>query len=243
MIFNKEKFISMDEYKNIHKDIEIYKEKDINDDTVLYHYTNADALINIIKNKQIWLSQREFMNDKYEIEYPMKKLYNDGLLKGNFQDLKWESFLKTLFPNWDKQYIFSLSLDKDSLHQWSYYGKNDGYCIGFKKGQLKRMFETKNISFEDGRVIYDGSVHDILINKIIEKCNGNIMLEITDEQKRQLSEFNEENKGLFLILVLSELKDVKYYIKTITGFMKQEVNKCEDEYRFIMDFTPLGTHN
>jgi hypothetical protein len=44
-----------------------------NKENVIYHYTDINALENIIKNKTLWLSRYDFLNDKFEIVY-LKKL-------------------------------------------------------------------------------------------------------------------------------------------------------------------------
>jgi hypothetical protein len=64
--------------------------------------------------------------------------------------------------------ILSFSLLSDSLHQWSYYGKNDGYCLGIKKGNLINLLTGLKMEFTCGKVIYDKNIYEPLENKILD---------------------------------------------------------------------------
>lgn len=55
-------------------------------DTYVYHYTTGASLKGIIMNHELWLSQREYMNDVKEYEYAKKTITEN--LKQRFQDEK-----------------------------------------------------------------------------------------------------------------------------------------------------------
>ncbi len=41
----------------------------VNADGLIYHYTEADVIINILKEKRIWASSVYFLNDRQEANY------------------------------------------------------------------------------------------------------------------------------------------------------------------------------
>lgn len=133
----------------------------IPDEQILYHYTSASSLISIIENKEFWISQRDFMNDKYETKYPSEQFLE--LFKNN-NNINYDPnyFIENFLSSLHNQYILSFSLLSDSLHQWSYYGKNDGYCLGIKKGKLIELLTNLKMEFKYGKVIYDRSIYEPL---------------------------------------------------------------------------------
>ncbi len=103
----------------------------------LYHYTNLNALIGIVKNKELWMSNLWFLNDKNE--------YCEGLdiIKSECEKRKEEHkankkisiFLNTLnsaiaLLQEQSVYIFSLTTNNDLLSQWRGYG-NSGVNVEF----------------------------------------------------------------------------------------------------------------
>lgn len=125
----------------------------------LYHYTNNDALVEIIKHDSLRLSHFYYQNDPRELRYGLDLL------------LKLKDEIETICPD-SGQYIdtiahnqlpiatlpiftFSLSQKDDLLSQWRGYGSgHSSICIGFYKEQLLKI-NNKNIHIHKSRIIYD----------------------------------------------------------------------------------------
>lgn len=124
----------------------------------LYHYTNADGLLGILK-KGIWLTNIQFLNDSSEFEEGKKIIYQE--IENRIKEIKenpiptpegfhfgeinqdaivnYLNFLKmplanSSHPSFDTRnylFIFSLSTKRDLLSQWRTYSQNGGYSIKF----------------------------------------------------------------------------------------------------------------
>ena len=76
-------------------------------DTYVYHYTTGAGLKGIILKHELWLSQREYMNDVKEYGYAKEIIKK--ILKKRFPDEK-EPMLEKYnisFENFSNQFIFS----------------------------------------------------------------------------------------------------------------------------------------
>jgi hypothetical protein len=187
----------------------------ISDEQILYHYTNASSLISIIENKEFWISQRDFMNDKYEIKYPFEQ-FLEIFKKNKTISYNPDYYIENHLSSLHNQYILSFSLLPDSLHQWSYYGKNDGYCLGIKKGNLIKLLTELKIEFSCGKVIYNKNIYEPLLKKIInflDTFNGSGLKAYIDHS------------------VLFEYEDI---LNILLSCIKQEYNSLENEYRFMI---------
>ena len=127
----------------------------------IYHYTNADACQNILKQTTIRFSDYRFLNDRNEYTYIKEiflSLLNDssfpnGCVKNSIMEImKKDSDVHLLFHYDDfyhsesepietqaQYYIFSTSLEPDSLAMWNYYmknGKYEGYNLALNPGML-----------------------------------------------------------------------------------------------------------
>ena len=100
---------------------------------LLYHYTNIDALLNILKTKQIWLTHISQMNDSSEGKLILERA------KGN---RKYEKrYYQLLLKN---SYLCSFSHFGNLLSQWRAYGDVN---IGFSRESLEdasRFIEDMN---------------------------------------------------------------------------------------------------
>lgn len=86
-------------------------------DNVIYHYTNINALINILSLEKIslWATNASYLNDPNEIvegTHIVNKIENENIHPGSFCNY----------------YISSFSKDEDSLVMWSQYAANGCGC-------------------------------------------------------------------------------------------------------------------
>lgn len=138
----------------------------------LYHYTNGEALINILENDEFWLTHVKFLNDRNEYYEGVDLILT--ILEQRSAELGDELYqsLKSVFTNdqWlDKplnEAILSFSTHRDLLSQWRGYTKiGTSFCIGL---------DTKKLLSEDIRAhlrpcIYDKTEKEDIVNSIIKQ--------------------------------------------------------------------------
>ena len=123
----------------------------------LYHYSNQFVLGEIIKTKQIWLSNAFDMNDPQEITFGTEIILN--LLKQKMGDdsvifkmiencrSRNEKAFATGHPN--NVFIFSFSEKGDDLKQWIHYGNNGkGVSIEFVFSKIQEALIYDEIGSE-----------------------------------------------------------------------------------------------
>lgn len=127
----------------------------------LYHYTTTESLISIIENKELWLTNRSFLNDINENKHYEILLKNQNINPSN--ELQKED-----------QYILSLSIEGDLSNQWQYYGKG-GYCIVFDREQLIKylQFTHNSDQFIPALVKYNNDEKINIIEKIKDFVSTN----------------------------------------------------------------------
>jgi hypothetical protein len=184
---------------------------------LLYHYTDITGLKGIIENNEFWLTRREFMNDAFEEAYAreiLKTAYHNVYKNNNSADEMYEKYMIRFFE-FSKNYIFSFSIESDSIHQWSYYSNNDGYSIGIKQDDLLTEVRKVKKDWKVGSVIYDKKKQIEYLTQLIQ------MIQSVEDDKS---------------------KDNFRYINEIENFMaylfcmfKQKNHACENEYRIVLD--------
>lgn len=119
---------------------------EVDQDTRVWHYTSAAGLIGVLQRGELWASGLYEMNDPEEGEYghallqrvwdDVRPLVNDdSLIEAIESVLQMQTVERTL----NQMHIFSTSLSDDALPLWQYYGREDGYAIGFAAGALERL--------------------------------------------------------------------------------------------------------
>lgn len=121
---------------------------------IIYHHTNIDGLIGILKSKKLWATNINFLNDYNEYKIgieTLKKICDKHInleVEEKHADLEafYKSFLKTFYEkmlinlNERNHYIVSFTKSRDNLRQWMSYGaKNSSYAIGFDYEKLKNI--------------------------------------------------------------------------------------------------------
>ncbi len=192
----------------------------------LYHYTDIYGLEGIINNHKLWLSERNYMNDVNDenfIQNYLKHYFNDSK--------KWEdSILQSEMLPQKNQYIFSTSTEEDLIHQWTYYGSQQSFCIELNREALIDLFYESNneIDFYYGPVFYveedfNNSVNDKIkriINDVIKEYKGVILERLDNLSKVKTSAEKEEQYRQVFQYFYSAIKQYGHY--------------CEHEYRFTL---------
>lgn len=175
----------------------------------LYHFTTGEGLLKIITGQSLLLSEREYMNYIFEVDY------TNNLIKSVMGN---SSVSKDRF-----EYIFSTSTQQDSIHMWSYYSKDDAYCLKLNREELKEQFfnegDILNYPAFYGKVIYD------------EKTQLAILTEV---KKLIDSRGYDQNDRIWIQDML-----ISYF----RSFYKQPGHSCEMEYRFVIPEQPNKCRN
>ena len=216
---------------------------------IRYHYTSADALINILSsNPTLRFTDIGFMNDHSEMVYCVKcildfllknkskypyslELVNELLLKKHtaeeYRNLTLTTVDFTEFKNLPfippRAYVFCMSESDDSLNMWNYYvhnGKYEGYNIGFDVYEFLKSFDTSAENKADPIIFHYGKV-----------------LYTLPTQEREVKSFLDEiekNKSSKYIDRICDMALIRRYIEAFGVFFKNEAFEHEKEYRIVL---------
>lgn len=117
----------------------------------LFHYTNAVGLVGVIKNRELWATGSNYLNDPTEVSFAASALVD--LLRERLgredesedaRTLAIISLLERAFVDphspeqyhEDRSFISSFSRTDESLTLWRLYGGRNGFSIGFDEDRL-----------------------------------------------------------------------------------------------------------
>jgi hypothetical protein len=146
----------------------------------LYHYTTQTGLLGIIKDRQIWATHTQYLNDRREF------LHAVDLVRGEIQRLLDEQNTRpgeasatrievlnrmhnalSLSPEHINVCVCSFSEDSDSLSQWRAYGGSSGFAIGFSGEVLGAAVEKQR--FFLAQCIYDPGTQLNIVRALVEE--------------------------------------------------------------------------
>lgn len=228
----------------------------------VFHYTNIDAIENIINSQSLWLTKSDYLNDKEELEHSYK-LLNQCYNEGNYEFLERRiinSIVRDIRKSLRYTYIISFSLNKDSMHMWSNYSSFEGYNIElsledmfdrewdgrcfflgndmdtegkYKKIYIERKDDKHYYSGATGQVIYDMQEQKNIINNLLK---GLDML----KHASFIGKFsNEYPKGLFTDLLEHTYSAIVHYVQ----LFKNSNFKHEEEYRICYNILHINKLN
>jgi len=136
-------------YKTAFKTFEEIQKRQTIKDVILYHYTSAAGLLNIVESGRFWATHYKFLNDPQEITYSIDliaKVFKENLEKFNIpHEYEFElipEYLKGYISQHYDFYITGFSSSDDILSQWRAYGDNgDGYSIGIRLSNIQCLDE------------------------------------------------------------------------------------------------------
>lgn len=141
---------------------------------VLYHYTTQVGLLGIVKNKEIWATHTQYLNDQREYIHALDMIQEEIeavinvttnpqhmiLLNDMMTDVSGIESINVC--------VCSFSEDRDSLPQWRAYGDTtSGFAIGFSGKLLSETAATEN--FYLAPCLYDQSKQRALIRALVEE--------------------------------------------------------------------------
>jgi hypothetical protein len=186
----------------------------LSQDGRLYHYTSSEGLCGILTSNELWLTQRQFMNDVYETAYAtsilktaLKRCYSE-------RDKEYIDALVAVESN-TEQYILSLSKENDVMAQWAYYGGGVGYSIEFDESILRICLSAT----QGGKVAYVRKNQEALFDKIFAYQKA---------LKAAPAPTCLPSYGSFGACPVTDL------ILIFWSLIKQEGNYCEKEFRFVI---------
>lgn len=139
--------------------------------SLIYHYTSSAALISIVTNNELWLSEATYLNDRYEIELG-RSLACDCVKTRiaaepspdvrNMLEMALCCFENRTDPH---VYVGCFSFEADDLTQWRAYGNADApVAIGLEHSPL--MFGYASEGMLD-RVIYEPADQRWVLDQLI----------------------------------------------------------------------------
>ncbi|MET1029668.1 DUF2971 domain-containing protein [Domibacillus tundrae] len=203
----------------------------------LYHYTSIYGLEGIIKNKELWLSKSEFLNDKLELKYTL-----DTIMMLIEQFMGADKITEELvFKEWIKRsiqnkffsleiYTISLSTNKDSNLLWSNYANNDGYNIEFIYSELLHLLSENIAKSHEPKKVFIFP-YAVIYNK--EKQLKLLRKELINLYKIFLYAFDKNDESLYYKYGAKPLANIVTY----SIFFKDSSFHQEEEFRFAVYFT------
>lgn len=150
----------------------------------LYHYTNPEGVLGILRTNKFWATDIRFMNDATELSYSIGLLQELVEEKTRKKDKHFIFFgrimadvIETLLSAF-RIYAISFSESPDDLIQWkSYGGGMGGYSIGFDFKDMNFHRTISGASVDDDmllvKAIYNRDLQIKLFKVIIERvCDG-----------------------------------------------------------------------
>ena len=147
----------------------------------IYHYTDLNALLNIIQNGKLWLTNSRNLNDHQEVSWFLNKFKEakGKALQAHPELKELEDLFHNLWMNLNysfETHICSFSTESDRLSQWRAYADDgQGVAIGFKKETFKLNSNPLMLHVDPKRtigiynVIYDENKQNKLIEELVNK--------------------------------------------------------------------------
>jgi|GEM_PF-7001298 len=197
----------------------------------LYHYTNAQGLLGILKSRKIWQSDIFSLNDPSELKHGLEiacgaldkyKTTNKTLMSyfnaikllynANFEDTKKNSLIKI--------YVACLTSKADDLYQWrSYADDGKGYCLTINPD----FFYNNTNEHQKFSVGYEPEILEKQIKDITSKTEDAL-------NKIDLKVINENEDNNHLQQIFNHLAN-SCLVLAMT--IKHQAYKLEDEYRIL----------
>lgn len=138
----------------------------------LYHYTSHEGLLGIVKNKEIWATDADYLNDSKELYLAFDIARNKLNARKKSTNREEQELFNNMLLMMDclegknSICVCSFSEANNLLSQWRAYCRGGGYTIGFRSKDLKNMAELQR--FVLVRCEYDREKQKEIINDIID---------------------------------------------------------------------------
>lgn len=136
------------------------------------------SFFSILKNKKIWLSGINNLNDHQEVEWTIRKIFSAlKKLEAKFPLVDIERLWNQIQQSRATPYVCSFSSEGDLLSQWRAYARDGtGVAIGFNadyfpnSGKLPHLSASLDNSITTLPVIYTEAEQESFIDASLTKC-------------------------------------------------------------------------
>lgn len=189
----------------------------------LYHFTDCDGLIGILKTKTLWASLATSLNDRSEIEYG-RALAKECVARYAPTSLNLARLDAALARQSWRVYVVSFCKDIDTALHWLHYGRSgSGVAIGFNTSAIQKPpYELCPVLYERDRQMQWITA---VIRTVDEALGPALALTGTQDDRDLISE-------LALDLLATNLW-------MVTPRMKSAAFTAEDEWR-LLTYVPRG---
>ena len=236
----------------------------INGNHGIYHYTATLGLKNILKEKELWFTHIQYLNDRTEVDVGVD-IYNQRTkqIVENARIINPDISDISVDTSNIHAYVCCFSLERDTLPMWNYYTKdtsNKGYNIGFDYRKLLVSLITQNPKLAGcgvscGFVNYclenksNGSTESLVLTQhhnYVDDAIDYMKIKLTEMDMR-LSDVSKEYRDTFrdeINKIQSRLKVLKLrgqearfdicHTMEVIFFMKKKYFEHEKEFRIII---------
>ena len=220
----------------------------------VYHYTSPEGTYSILKEKALWFTDCQYLNDKNEFLYirdPFFEAYKkictergdsldnadafvNSMCLSPYESYDWSALSGgglhkwRGFPQKYRYYVLCTSYDHDTANMWNYYVKNGiyrGYNLGLDTEVICDWFSQYSNSKVS--LVYGKINYDKRqqINILYEK-----LVELLSNFDRRKA-LNPEGEDYYI----DDYHDnLSAFINEKKLFFKHHSFKCEQEYRFVL---------
>ncbi len=205
----------------------------------LFHYTSISGLQGIVKDKAIWATDIQYLNDSSELRYGIRLLSQQ--MQARFKDLSGnQAKCATQFSEWLRHgfvlnhYLFVCCFTENGnqLSQWrGYCPSGKGISVSFEAASLVEAAQEQ--SFRWAEVVYEYSHQTPLVNYVLDSIlEAADRAEETDRSKRHPS---QSFHGLFdewedrILALAATLKDECFAEEHEWRAISQPIKKLGDE--------------
>jgi|GEM_PF-4197384 hypothetical protein len=162
----------------------------------IYHYTTMEALLNITKTKQLWLTDSRYLNDKAEVVNARGIIIDTiNAEANNLSKVMRECIKRLQSRSWRSRkpirtYVTSFSRKHDILSQWKGYAHSrSGVCIGFDRSSI---FQSTHEGWNKPylfKVIYSEKAKIDLIKKFLYQLDDALRENRINSKYAEIVEF------------------------------------------------------
>ena len=206
---------------------------------LIYHYTSPEGALAILRDKKLWFTDCEYLNDPAELVY-CQRLINEtwGVTttdpRAAFENVWSHSDGATI----SRKYVLCASGDGDNVGLWSGFTKNGlkmGYAIGLDEEVLKRAIEPYR-DCDDEHCTFDMKIGPVEYNECVQRERLNEAKSVFDSKMDSLT---EDERSPFS----ATTKDYEYHLalscelNNAMAFMKRPSFRYENERRVVLEIS------
>lgn len=204
----------------------------------IYHYTSADAMLEIVKKGTLRFTDCLFLNDREEYKYTKELVAS--VLEERKDECDYLLFWLQRIDDSNKDfyfcaekrrisilpssyYVLSGTTEKDSLPMWNYYSQNgnyQGYSLRIDVDEISKALSDVKGELLYGSIIYEKEKQKEIVNQYVDgflkKHDADLHRVLDDAERDDLeAEFDE-------------------FVQKIRLFFKREGFKHENEFRVVL---------